>query len=81
MGLKPAVKKKGGPPPDARARRERVVVERTLIRKSMRRWESMDEAARQLGRGLGKKELVHRVAKEVGASLRQVHSALRPGLS
>ncbi|MBI3553354.1 MAG: hypothetical protein HY077_12740 [Elusimicrobia bacterium] len=70
-------KKKGkrrGPP----AAEERAA-ERVMIRKSMRRWESMDGAAKELGRGLGKKELIDRVAKEVGTSLRQVHCALRGG--
>lgn len=51
--------------------------ERTRIRDSMRRWREMDAPARLLGRGLGMKELVDRVAREVGTTLRQVHSALK----
>ncbi|MBI5596837.1 MAG: hypothetical protein HY928_12160 [Elusimicrobia bacterium] len=51
--------------------------ERSRIRKSMRRWREMDAPARLLGRGLGMKELVDRVAREVGTTLRQVHSALK----
>ena len=47
------------------------------IRKSMRRWESMDSSGRELGRGLGRRELIGRVAREVGKSVREVHSALR----
>ena len=38
----------------------------------------MDGPARLLGRGLGMKELVDRVALEVGASPRQVHCAIKP---
>ena len=52
--------------------------ERTRIRMSMRKWRAMDGPARLLGRGLGKRELVGRVAKEVGMSLRQVSSVLKP---
>jgi len=48
------------------------------IRTSMRRWQAMDGPARLLGRGLGMKELVDRVALEVGASPRQVHCAIKP---
>ena len=43
----------------------------------MKKWQNMDEAARELGRGLGKRELIDRVAKEVGTTLREVHSALK----
>ncbi len=46
-------------------------------RKSMRRWTEMNEPARLLGRGLGRKELVARVARDVGATTRQVHCALK----
>ena len=49
---------------------------RNLIRKSMTKWESLDQAGRLAGRGLGRAELIDRVAKEVGASQRRVQSAL-----
>ena len=52
--------------------------ERARIQKSMRRWQEMDGPARLLGRGLGMRELLDRVSKEVGVSLRQVQSALKP---
>ncbi len=42
----------------------------------MSKWEDMDKAGRLAGRGLGRKELIDRVAREVGTSQRQVHSAL-----
>lgn len=48
------------------------------IRDSMRRWQMMDEPARRLGRGLGMRALVERVALEVGTTLRQVQTALKP---
>ena len=51
--------------------------ERTRIRMSMRQWRAMDGPARLLGRGLGKRELVGRVATEVGMSLRKVSSVLK----
>lgn len=57
--------------------REREVFERTRILNSMRKWRQMDEPARLLGRGLGKKALIDRVAMEVGVSLRRIHSALK----
>lgn len=79
MSIESAEKRKRKLRPLSRELRERDALERTLIRKSMRKWESMDEAGRYLGRGLGKKELADRVAKEVGTSLRQVHSALKLG--
>ena len=47
------------------------------IRKSMLHWESMDLAGRLVGRGLGKKELIGRVARDVGASRSEVLSALK----
>jgi hypothetical protein len=50
--------------------------ERGRIRKSMLKWESMDGPARLLGRGLGRRELIGRVALEVGKTLREVHEAL-----
>ena len=68
MGKKPG----SGPSDDS---------EKTRIRKSMLKWTLMDEAACRLGRGLGKEELIARVAQEVGASLRQVRSALRDSRS
>ena len=52
-------------------------IERRLIHKSMRKWESIDMTGRHLGRGLGKKELIDRVAKEVGKTLREVYAALK----
>jgi len=57
--------------------RENDVLERARIQASMRKWQGMDETAKMLGRGLGKKELFDRVALEVGKSLRQVHEALK----
>ena len=51
--------------------------ERARIQKSMRKWENIDETGRRLGRGLGRRELIGRVAKEIGATLDQVHRALR----
>lgn len=51
--------------------------ERTRIRTSMDKWLRLDEPAKRLGRGLGRKELLDRVARDVGLSLRQVHDALR----
>jgi hypothetical protein len=51
--------------------------ERSRIRTSMRKWVAMDVPAQRLGRGLGMKALVGRVAQEVGATLRQVQSVLR----
>ena len=52
--------------------------ERALILKSMRRWEEIDALGREMGRGLGRKELIERVALEVGTTLSSVHSALKP---
>jgi hypothetical protein len=63
--------------PLSQERRGDDASERTRIRTSMRRWQTMDYPARLLGRGLGMRELVDRVAKEVGTSLRQVHCALK----
>lgn len=54
-----------------------AAAERTRIRTSMDKWLRLDEPAKRLGRGLGRKELLERVALDVGLSLRQVHSALR----
>lgn len=50
---------------------------RVRIRKAMTKWRLMDEPATLLGRGLGRDELIGRVAREVGASLRQVRSAIK----
>lgn len=43
----------------------------------MLRWESMDLAGRLAGRGLGRRELVDRVAREIGATRAAVLSALK----
>lgn len=43
----------------------------------MKKWEEMDAPARLLGRGLGRKELLGRVAKDVGATIKEVGDALR----
>lgn len=51
--------------------------ERSRIRSAMRKWVAMDVPAQRLGRGLGMRALVGRVAVEVGATLRQVQSVLR----
>jgi hypothetical protein len=51
--------------------------ERKLIQKSMLKWENMDMTGRRLGRGLGRKEMLDRVAQETGNSLRLVHIALK----
>ncbi len=51
--------------------------QRALIQKSMRRWEEIDTLGREMGRGLGRKELIERVAREVGTTLSSVHSALK----
>lgn len=56
---------------------ENAASERTLIRKSMARWEGMDVIGRRLGRGLGRRALIERVALEVGTSMRCVESALK----
>lgn len=50
---------------------------RSRIRTSMEKWRRLDEPAKRLGRGLGRKELLDRVAQDVGLSLRQVSTALR----
>jgi hypothetical protein len=56
---------------------ESLASERALIQKSMRRWEEIDTLGREMGRGLGRKELIERVAREVGTTLSSVHSALK----
>jgi hypothetical protein len=48
-----------------------------LIRKAMSKWESMDQAGRLAGRGLGRAKLIDRVAREVGTSANKVQSALK----
>ncbi len=77
MGIKPAEKGKRKLSCLPRELREREAVESALIRKSMCKWQRIDEVGRELGRGLGKKELIDRVAQEVGTTLRQVQCALR----
>jgi len=47
------------------------------IRKSMTRWQAMNQAGRLAGRGLDRRELIGRVADEVGASRAEVESALK----
>ncbi len=47
------------------------------IRKAMTRWQDMDAAGKLLGRGLGRKEILGRVAMETGATLAAVVSALK----
>lgn len=47
------------------------------IRKAMARWKDMDAAGRQMGRGLGRQELLGRVAMETGSTVAAVKSALR----
>jgi hypothetical protein len=47
------------------------------IRKSMTRWEDMDAAGRLIGRGLGRRALMGRVAMETGATLAAVQAALK----
>jgi hypothetical protein len=54
---------------------EASVVKR--IRKSMNNWEAMDATGRLAGRGLGRRELIGRVANEVGTSRAAVESALK----
>jgi hypothetical protein len=77
MAIKAADKRKRKLRSPSHDLRERAALERTRIRTSMKKWQNMDEAARELGRGLGKRELIDRVAKEVGTTLREVHSALK----
>lgn len=47
------------------------------IRKSMTRWEDMDAAGKLIGRGLGRRALMGRVAMETGATLAAVQAALK----
>jgi hypothetical protein len=54
---------------------ESAVLQR--IRKSMTRWQAMNQAGRLAGRGLGRRELIGRVADEVGTSRSEVESALK----
>jgi hypothetical protein len=51
--------------------------EARLIQASMRKWKDIDLHGRELGRGLGRKELLERVARDVGTSLRAVLAALK----
>ena len=78
MSINPAEKRKTKAPPLPREIRENEALERALIRTSMLKWKGMDETARRMGRGLGRKELLDRVALDVGKSLRQVQAALKP---
>ncbi|NNN04433.1 MAG: hypothetical protein HKL90_00895 [Elusimicrobia bacterium] len=47
------------------------------ILKSMRQWELIDAKGRELGRGLGRRQMVERVALETGTSARRVLSVLK----
>lgn len=47
------------------------------IRKAMSRWEDMDAAGKRMGRGLGRRELIGRVAVETGSTVAAVQSALK----
>lgn len=47
------------------------------IRKAMLRWEDMDAAGKLLGRGLGRRALMSRVALETGVTVAAVHAALK----
>ncbi len=47
------------------------------IQKSMGHWKAMDSAGRLVGRGLGRRELIGRVASETGLSRAAVESALK----
>ncbi len=47
------------------------------ILKSMRQWELIDAKGREMGRGLGRRQMVERVALEVGTSARRVLAALK----
>jgi hypothetical protein len=51
------------------------------IRDSMRRWQLMDEPARRLGRGLGMRALVERVALEVGTTQSHVQAVVKPAVA
>lgn len=50
------------------------------ILKSMVKWRQMDEPARRLGRGLGRRELASRVARDVGASVVSVLLAIKANI-
>lgn len=51
------------------------VIER--IRKAMRVWIAMDQTARRMGRGLGRREIISRVAMESGVSPAAVSEACK----
>ena len=51
--------------------------ERSRIQKSMSKWRTMDTPAHLLGRGLGVKALIERVAMENGVTIRRVRAALK----
>lgn len=61
-------------------RNETPQAEAVRIRNAMSRWEDMDAAGRLLGRGLGRRALMSRVALETGATLVAVQAALRLSL-
>ena len=80
MSHQPAEKGKRKSPRQSKELLNRTARERTLVAESLRKWEAINESGRLLGRGLGKKELLDRVAMEVGMTLSQVHCALGLGL-
>jgi len=47
------------------------------IRKAMRVWIAMDQTARRLGRGLGRREIIARVAVESGVTASVVAEACK----
>jgi hypothetical protein len=47
------------------------------IRKAMARWREMDAPGRLLGRGIGRREMVGRVAMETGATVAAVVAAIK----
>ena len=51
--------------------------EAARIRKAMARWRDMDAAGKLMGRGLGRRELIDRVALETGATAAAVSLALK----
>lgn len=51
--------------------------EAARIRKAMARWREMDAAGKLMGRGLGRRELIERVALETGATAAAVSTALK----
>lgn len=51
--------------------------QRKRVRKSMLKWDAMDAAGRRLGRGLGRRALIARVALDVGVTVQAVLLALK----